>query len=163
MIAFASSSCGPQKESNPVELSIKEVAVEIIEAAGNCTLISLDSAGHPRARIMNPFPPSKNFELWFGTNDLSRKVREIKQDNRVTVIYYDKHSAAYASIYGTALIVEDSSSKTNYWKPEWSDFYPDYPEGYVLIKVIPERIEVISEKHGITGNPQTWEPEAITF
>ena len=156
-------SCGSKSSTESVDLSIEEVAVEIIEAAGTCTLISLDSAGHPRARVMDPFPPEEELILWFGTNELSRKVKEILNDNRVTVIYYDKPSGAYASVYGEATIIKDLSSIEKYWKKSWNDFYPNYPKGYALIKVIPQRLEIISEKHGITGDPITWQPATITY
>lgn len=155
--------CGPTPEEETTDLSMEEVALEIIESSGPCTLITLDSAGQPRARIMDPFTPEKNFVIWFGTNTKSRKVEEIIANSRATINYYDKPGAAYVSLYGRAEIIENESIKQQYWKPAWEAFYPNYPEGYCLIKFIPNYLELISEKHGITGDPVTWKPSTISL
>jgi general stress protein 26 len=153
--------CSNKAEQKPNELSHEEIALEIIKASGTCTLITVDSVGQPRARIMDPFPPEDNFAIWFGTNSNSRKVDEIHQNNRATVNYYDKATASYVSLYGTAEIVNDPEITKKYWKAAWNDFYPDYPKGYTLIKVVPKRIELLSEAHGILGDSITWQPTVI--
>ena len=84
--------------------------------------------------------------------------RQIRNDPRVTLYYFHKPSASYVTISGTASIIEEIKEKERYWKKEWAAFYPDYPEGYALIKVTPEWMEVISESRGITGDFNTWEP-----
>ena len=155
--------CGQESKKTDKEVSNEKVAKEIIEKSGTCTLITLDISGQPKARVMDPFPPTEDFVIWFGTNQMSRKVGEIKNDQRVTVHYYDKPSAAYVSLYGNATIINDPELKKTYWKSSWADFYPDYPNSYSLIKFIPERIELISEAHGITGDPKTWKPDTVNF
>jgi general stress protein 26 len=142
---------------------IRSVAEEIIKASGVCTLISLDEDGHPRARAMDPFAPDEQFCIWFGTNPKSRKVEQIKHDSRITVYYFNKETASYVSVYGHAEIITSPEQKKKYWKTGWNNFYPNYPEGYVLIKVIPDWLEIISEAHGITGDPITWTPSSISF
>jgi general stress protein 26 len=67
------------------------------------------------------------------------------------------------SLYGTAEIIDDEKLKEKYWKKTWQSFYPDYPEGYCLIRFTPRYLELISEKHGVTGDPLTWKPAAINF
>ena len=56
--------------------------MEIMSAAGTCTLITLDQEGRPRARVMDAFLPEDDFTVWFGTNPKSRKVAQIKNDPR---------------------------------------------------------------------------------
>src|SRR5210317_1255312 len=123
-IIVLASGCSKKAEQKPNKLSHEEIAREIITTSGTCTLISIDSTGQPRARIMDPFPPDANFEIWFGTNTKSRKVNEIRQNNRTTVNYYDKETASYVSLYGTAEIVNDPEMTNKYWKATWQDFYP---------------------------------------
>jgi len=142
--------------SQPTEKDkLKAIAREIIDAAGNCALITLDKEGQSRARTMDPFTPEDDFTIWFGTNTKSRKVKQIKNNPRVTLYYFDKPSSSYVTIHGKAVIVDGAKEKKQYWKKEWSAFYPDYPQGYALIKVTPEWMEVISELRGITGDSIT--------
>lgn len=148
--------CQPTQKSH-LELAVRE----IIKDAGNCALITLDEEGKPRARTMDPFSPEDDFTVWLGTNIKSRKVRQIRNDPRVTLYYFHKPSASYVTISGTASIIEEIKEKERYWKKAWAAFYPNYPEGYALIKVTPEWMEVISESRGITGDSNTWEPPII--
>jgi general stress protein 26 len=161
LVLFVLTSCSREAEQKERILSSEDVALAIIKGSGTCTLITLDSAGTPRARIMDPFPPQQHFVLWFGTNAQSRKVVEIENDARCTVNYYDKEAAGYVSLYGKAEIIRDPVLLKEYWKSAWQAFYPDYPQGYCLIKFTPDYLELISEKHGITGNPVTWKPARI--
>jgi len=156
-------SCTRQSNQVQVEQSLEEIAREIINNSGNCTLITVGDNGQPRARIMDPFPPQENFIIWFGTNVKSRKVNEIANNNRATVLYFDKTSAAYVSLYGSAEIINEPNLKSKYWKSDWQNFYPNYPKGYCLIKFTPDYLELISEKHGVTGDSATWKPANIIF
>lgn len=163
LVLLAFWSCFPKADIDKNILSETQVAMEVIEHSGTCTLISLDSTGHPRARVMDPFPVEDDFVVWFGTNPKSRKVAEINNDARVVVHYYDKPNGAYVSVYGEGEIITDKNSINKYWKSAWQTFYPKYPNGYALIKVIPSRIEVLSESHGILGDSITWQPASIEF
>ncbi|MCB0275878.1 MAG: pyridoxamine 5'-phosphate oxidase family protein [Calditrichaeota bacterium] len=146
------------EETQPAAIaddSLLAIAREVITAAGNCALITRDERGRPAIRAMDPFPPQDGLVVWLGTNVHSRKVAQIRANPRASLYYFDKAGGSYLTLVGTARIVEDPAQISHYWKPEWEAFYPDKRD-YVLIKFIPERLEIISEKHGITGDPQTW-------
>ena len=66
-------------------------------------------------------------------------------------------------IYGIAQIVNDPKEKEKYWKEEWEPFYKDKQNDFVLIKVSPVWMEVVSNTRGIIGDPVTWEPLKISF
>jgi len=101
----------------PIEQNKLEfIAREIIDAAGSCALITLDDEGQPRARTMDPFSPKDDFTIWFGTNTKSRKVKQIKNEPRVTLYYFDKPSSSYVTIHGKAIIIDDAKEKMKYWK-----------------------------------------------
>ena len=138
-------------------------AREIMEAARYCALITIDHSGRPRARTMDPFPPDQEMIIWLGTNPRSRKVAEIRRNRRVTLYYFDREGEAYVTIYGIARLVNDPKEKVRRWKEEWKMFYPDRGKSYLLISVTPERLEIVSEKKGIVGDPNTWAPPVITF
>lgn len=138
-------------------------AREIIKGSGMCALITLDEGGLPQVRTMDPFEPESDFTIWLATNPKSRKVVQLENNPNVTLYYADKNDNGYVSIYGTAELVNDQKEKNKRWKEEWKDFYPNRTDGYLLIKVIPTRLEVINYSRGINGNPDTWQPAQVYF
>ncbi len=149
------------KDSSHIKLI--NAAREIMTAAGTCALITLDSEGIPRVRVMSPFIPENDLTVWFGTNPKSRKVKQIKNDPRVTLYYLDSDASGYVMIHGIAQIVDDQTENGKRWKDEWEAFYPNRPEGYLLIKVSPIGMEIISYTRGIVGDPITWQPPKVLF
>ncbi len=143
------------QEPAPDKDLIFKAASDIINRVPYCALITLDETGQPQARTMEPFQPDENLTIWFGTNRKSRKVTEIKNDSRVTVYYGEDSGNGYVVITGKAVLVDDAKEKETRWKEKWSQFYPDR-SNYVLIKVIPETLEVVSYEHGLTGDTITW-------
>ncbi len=138
-------------------------AREIMITARYCALITVDSSGRTHARAMDPFPPEADMTVWFGTNSRSRKVREIRRHPRVTLYYFNRDEQAYVMLTGIARLVNDPKEKAKRWKEEWNDYYPDRAKDYLLILVTPERLEVVSEKKGIKGDPRTWKPPTVIF
>ena len=138
-------------------------AREIMAAARYCALISLGPAGRPYARTIDPFLPDEHMVVWFATNPASRKVTQIRRNHRVTLYYFDREGPGYVTIYGTARLVNDPNEKAKRWKDEWKAFYPDRAKNYLLIAVTPEKLEVISEKKAVLGNPRTWAPPFVSF
>ncbi len=138
-------------------------AREIMEAAGTCALITLDAENIPMVRTMDPFPPEEDLTVWFGTNAESRKVSQIKNNPNVTLYYLDKDASGYVVIHGTAQLVDDEEEKQGRWKDRWEAFYPNNRAGYLLIKVTPEWMEILSTTRGITGDPKTWQTPVVRF
>jgi general stress protein 26 len=167
LLCFATCATSVRSQTKPPPRLDREsligTAREIMKTARYCALITLDSAGRPHARTMDPFPPDEQMIVWLGTNPKSHKVAEIRRDHRVTLYYFDREGQAYVTISGLARIVSDPKEKAKHWKDEWKNFYPDRERGYLLLAVIPEKLEVISEKKGIIGNSVTWTPPAVTF
>lgn len=164
ILLWPSGGFSQDKESKiPLNLTLTHAAREIMSAAGTCTLITLDQEGRPRARVMDAFLPEDDFTVWFGTNPKSRKVAQIKNDPRVTLFYLDQDASGYVMIHGQAQIVDDPIEKQERWKDEWEAFYQNREEAYLLIKVTPEWMEVISNTRNIVGDPLSWEPQKIIF
>lgn len=57
-------------------------------AARYCALVTLDEAGRPLARAMDPFPPEADLTVWLATHRATRKVEEIRRDPRVALYYF---------------------------------------------------------------------------
>ena len=61
---------------------------------------------------------------------------------------------------GDATLVDDPAEKARRWKPEWAGFYADENRGadYLLIRVVPRRLELVSYADGLVNDPKTWRP-----
>lgn len=151
------------KESSLIKKDLKEIAKEIMMDAKNCALITMDSLGVAHARAMDPFLPEEDFTIWFGTNSKSAKVQQIKKNKNVTLYYFDKASVSYVTLQGVASIVNSKKQKDKFWKNEWKNFYKNKKTDYTLIKVVPHKANVISEKYQILGNDITWQTPILNF
>jgi len=136
-------------------------AHEIINETTYCGLATVDSSGQPQVRTMNPFPVKEDLIIWFGTTRSSRKVREIKANSKVSV-YFANHLTArgYVTITGSASVIDDKELLVQ-MKREYWDGIPGWQDNFVLIKVIPQSIEVINYKHGLYNNPATFKAPAV--
>jgi general stress protein 26 len=152
-----------EKQSNSAKENLLSAAREIIKDAKTCVLITLDKKSRPMARIMDPFPPESDFTVWFGTNSKSRKIQQLKNNPTVTLYYQDNDASGYVVIHGKAVIVNDKKEKKQRWKKTWEAFYPNKKEGYLLIKVIPESMEILSYPRGIIGDKETWQTPVVIF
>ena len=134
-----------------------------MKAAELCALITIDDSGYPSARTMDPFLPDDSMVVWLGTNLNSKKVKEIKKNSKVALYYQSPQKIGYVLIKGNAYIVDDVNKKQTYWKEEWSRFYSDEKSNYVLIKIIPNKLELLDYQNGIFGDPNTWEIPSVEF
>jgi len=158
-LGFAQNKEDAESSNNKLRIAARE----IMASSETCALITLDDEGRPRVRAMDPFPPETDFTVWFGTNSKSRKVAQIKMDPRVTLYYLKEDQSGYVMLHGIAEMVNDPEEKEKRWKEEWVAFYPNKADDYLLIKVSPEWMEVISYAYGIQGDPVTWEPPRVVF
>ena len=152
-----------QQTNINVHDSILVAAKETINSNRYCVLITLNKEGIPHARTMDPFPIEEDFTIWFGTNKNSRKVEEIKNNPNVTVYYSSTDWQNYVSITGKAEIIDDKNEKDKRWKKEWEFFYPDNKKNYLLIKVTPIKMDVLTSKHSLTPDKNTWRIPHIKF
>jgi general stress protein 26 len=155
--------CQNTGQEDTTKTKLMTAGMEIMTSANTCGLITIDEEGLSRVRTMDPFPPENDFTVWFGTNSMSRKVEEIKKNNRVTLYYTDPDDSGYVTIHGTAQLIDDPIEKEQRWKKEWEAFYPDKTNGYLLIKVSPIWMEVLSPPRGIFGDDKTWLPPRVVF
>ncbi len=169
MVLFAcsqqnnSKSLSSRSSFTEVEQSILEVATKIIENAQYTSLITLDKLGQPRARIMEILGPEENFVVWMGTNPRSRKVAQIHENSKVTLHFFDRANVGYVSLMGNAYIVNDSITKSQKWKPGWAQFYKNKTNDFMLIKFVPETVEVIGMLDGFSGDSLTWAPHKVVL
>lgn len=144
---------------------IIEAGRDIMVAAAQCALITLGPDGAPQARMMDPFPPEEDLTVWMATHRDTRKVAEMRDEPRVTLIYFDRDNPGYATLVGRARLVDDVTERRARWKDAWDDYYPGGAEGesYLLIEFVPDRLEVVSVTHAIAADPQAWKAAVGEF
>jgi general stress protein 26 len=154
-----------QSSPRPERPAILAAAADVVVKAHYCTFITVDDNGQPQARIVDPLAPDASFIIWIATNPLTRKVDQIRRNPRVTLSCFDSASASYVTVLGRAELVADAAEKQRHWKPDWSAIYPNGARGHdvVLIRVMPARLEIVSESRGMIGDPKTWLPLSIEF
>ncbi|MEY4635822.1 MAG: hypothetical protein RJA55_1620 [Acidobacteriota bacterium] len=155
----------PAAQGQPSRSQILAGGRDIIQKAGYCSFITAGVDGHPQARIVDPLGPDESFTFHIATNPLTRKVDQIRRDPRATLLCFDATTASYATVLAKAAIVTDAEEKARHWKAAWTPFYSGGPKGdaVVLIRLEPLRMEVVSEARGLTSDPRTWLPLAVTF
>ncbi|MEN8153420.1 MAG: pyridoxamine 5'-phosphate oxidase family protein [Acidobacteriota bacterium] len=157
---YISSSEQPQKIQKE---KLINTAKKIIGSSDLCVLITTGENGFPNTRVMDPFPPDKNMVVRMGTNSNSRKVKEIKKNNKVTIYYEIPGGDGYVNLKGEAYLIDKEEEKRKYWKKGWEKFYPPDRNNFILIKVVPVKLEIVSYKNGLTGDPVTWEAPSLSF
>ena len=151
------------KSFSTEELKVLQAARGIISRAYFGTLITKNKKGEAKARLMEPFTPEKNFVIYLATNPKSRKVQEIKHNHQATLHYVDEPRIGYVSLYGNIYIVENDSVKKAHWKKGWEKFYPNKSDGYLLLKFVPDYLEVISIRDSLNGDTTNWRPSRVDF
>jgi PPOX class probable F420-dependent enzyme len=147
----------------PSRAQVLAVAKDIMQEARYGTLVTIGPDGQPQARIVDPFPPDSDLTIWIATNPLTRKVQEVRRDPRVTLLYFNPATSEYVTVLGTAVLDTDALHKAAHWKAEWTALYRDQNRGedYLLLRVKPSRLEVVSVRRGVNNDPKTWRPASV--
>ncbi len=151
--------------SEPDSQAVLAAAREIVQKVRLCGLVTVDGAGQPQVRAMDPFPPDENWTVVLATNRMTRKVEQIRNHPQVALYYFDPESPGYVTLVGSARLVDDQDMRESYWKDKLKDFYEDGNRGndYLLIEVTPSRVEVVSIAHGIAAESKGWKPAIVEF
>ncbi len=154
---------GAQDQQRPVPDRAKLIAAarEIMGAQTYCALITVDQTGRPQVRTMNPFPPEEDMTVWMATRTNTRKVQQIHNDSRVC-LYYADHSKAigYVALTGKAVLVDDMREILKRKRDYWDQAFPGL-KNLVLIKVIPEQLDVLNYKQGALNDTVTWRTPSV--
>lgn len=138
------------------EINHKEIALKIINQAPTCALITINENGFPISRMMQTLATEKDFIIWMATKPNTKKVKEIKVNPQVNIYYQEQNGSGYVSLLGHAELVNDAEAKSNHWKDGWEVYYPDIEKDMILIKIIPELLEMVSYANGIVSTTDDW-------
>jgi len=82
------------------ERQLKKTSSDVVKDSNSCLLISLDSLGNPRARLMDSYMPNDDFVFYLITNSLSRKVKKLENDSRVVLSFQSHDGKSYITALG---------------------------------------------------------------
>jgi general stress protein 26 len=151
--------------ATPARESVITAARDIIQKAHHCTFVTSGEDGQPQARIVDPIAPDASFTIWFATNPLTRKVNQVRRNPKVTLLCFDASTSSYVTVLGRGDLVTDSAEKRRHWKADWASIYPKGAgsDDFMLIRITPARVEIVSESRGMIGDAKTWLPLSIDF
>ncbi len=140
-----------------------DAARGLIKQTEYCFFVTQSGDGHPHARLMQPYDPEKDFTFYFGASPNSRKVRELHGQSKVSLAFFSAQETAYVTLLGTATTTDDPDLCRKYWRANWNDLFPGGPESsnYILIKFIPERIEMMNYAHQAMPQPYSLHPTIL--
>ncbi|MEO7121441.1 MAG: pyridoxamine 5'-phosphate oxidase family protein [Ginsengibacter sp.] len=108
-----------------------------------CMMVTQDGRGTLHARPMsNNGKVEFDGDSWFFTYEESNKVKHLKTDHKVSLIFQTKEMV-FIECYGTGSIIKQKSILEDKWIDELSRWFPkglDTP-GICLIKVTASRIQ----------------------
>lgn len=142
--------------------ALDSIARRIVTAARYATLATVDGAGRPQLRTIQPRHPDSTWSVWFATNPRTRKVQQVERRGAVALHYFDPATQSFVAVTGTARVVRDRATQDAHWDDAWTAFYPDRKKGVVLIVVDAARVEVVSPTLGVESDAVTWRPQSFT-
>jgi general stress protein 26 len=106
----------------------------LIEDFDTAMLITQGDDGTPHARPMAVASVEPNCNVWFFTGRSSAKVQEIRNDQRVLLVFQDEHSR-YITLAGRAELVVDRAKAQQLWNPHYQAWFPGGPDDPDLLLI----------------------------
>ena len=110
-------------------------------------MVTKGTDNNMHGRPMATAEVAPNFDtIWFATQRDSEKVHEIAADSHVYLGYSNASGSGWASVNGTARVVQDKEKANELWNPFWKNWFegPHDPK-LVLIQVTPHSAEYWDE------------------
>ena len=142
---------------------LESIAFDIIKESKNCVLVTLNSENKPTTRVMEHNLYNKKFDIYLVTNPFSRKVSHLKSNPIISLNFQSNDRLSYVSVNGETQLIDDIKLKNKYWKDEWTPHYKNIETDCVLIKIIPESLEIVSLTNEVFGDSKTWKPKTISI
>jgi general stress protein 26 len=111
-------------------------AIELVNQPYKASsLITIDKEGYPHGAAVTAIKTVGLKEFWFTTNVDTIKADNIKNNNKVSINYFDE--VINITLTGTATLIIDNDTKREMWCDDWMPYFYSYPENenYYLIKV----------------------------
>jgi general stress protein 26 len=98
--------------------------LRLIERSKICLLGTNGEDGFPNIKAMMNAKHEGINKIWLSTNTSSRRVQQLKKDNRACVYYVDNKDFKGLMLTGTIQIVQDLKSRQMLWVNGNERYYP---------------------------------------
>lgn len=148
-----------------------QIIATIIEMNHNAYLSTIDNVRnnstdhdqYPCCRMMTMKtkwkPPKTIPYIYIGSNNMSRKYKQIKANNKAVLTFGDAWGGGYVSLYGELSEINDQN-KLNELYPSSVWAYPDGAADprFVMFKMNIMKIEFVSHRFGMDSMRDDWKP-----
>lgn len=115
----------------------------LLAAFRTALLTTRGEDGQLRCRPMAMRQRIRGEEVWFATSLASKKCKELEEDPRCALAFFDAGDGTTVSVSGRGEVIRDRKLALTLWDPSWSRWFPGGPaqKGVGLVRVIPEHVE----------------------
>ena len=118
-----------------------EQGLELVAKSKIAFLGTNSESGHPNIKAMMNLKHEGLKKVWFSTNTSSRRVNQLRKDNRACVYYVDENDFKGLMLIGTVEILQDIESRKMLWSDGAEIYYPQGVEDpdYSVLYFMAER------------------------
>jgi general stress protein 26 len=98
--------------------------LNLINKLSFCLLGTNSGNGFPNIKAMLNLKHKGLKKIWFSTNTSSRRVEQLRKDNRACVYFVDEKNFQGLMLTGTVEILQDIESKKMLWSEGAEVYYP---------------------------------------
>ena len=98
--------------------------LELIEKSDYCMLGTNGEDGFPNIKGMTNLKNEGLKKIWFGTHTSSKRVQQLRKDNRACVYYVDENLFKGLMLIGTIEILQDIEYKKILWTKGMEVYFP---------------------------------------
>ncbi len=101
-----------------------EEAQSLVDRTSICMLGSIDNVGYPNIRAMIKMKNEGLHTIWFSTNTSSRKISQLRSNQKTCVYFVDLEKWIGLMLIGTIEILQDTESRKHLWQDGFEKYYP---------------------------------------
>jgi pyridoxamine 5'-phosphate oxidase len=102
----------------------KEKSLELIKNSKTCVVATLDENSYPNMRAMLNLEHVGLKIVWLSTNLPSKKVKQIAQNEKGGVYFFNEASFQGLRLIGDFKIRQDQEAREKLWQPGFERYYP---------------------------------------
>jgi general stress protein 26 len=143
---------------------ILSTAREMMIKQGHAALVTIDDGALPRVRSVATSDPEADMTVWIVTSPVTRKITQIRARPEVALHYVDIDDMAEVTLMGAAELHDDAKTlrQKNFFSDEQTtQYWPGFPNGYVMIAVRPIWLEIAAPKTAIKGDKSRRRPAGL--
>ncbi len=98
--------------------------LELVEKLKMCLVGTNGDNGFPNIKAMFSLKHEGLKNIWFSTNTSSKRVQQLRNNNKVCLYYVDEKNFKGLMLIGTIEILQDLKSKQMLWSEGNEKYYP---------------------------------------